>query len=498
MAMATSTRLEHASDDSRWTTLFVLGLLTLLGFRLLALRWNVTDLFFDEAQYWAWSEEPAFGYYSKPPLIAWIIRSATSVCGIGESCVRLPSPFISAATAIVVFMLGRRLYDTRIGALAGLAFATLPGISLSAGLITTDVPLLFFWALAMLAFAALLATQSLWPALLLGLALGLGLNAKYAMAWFILCLAVYLILTPQRRSLLSDFRLYVALAIGILMLVPNLVWNYQHSFATFSHTADNANWHGSLIHPVQALEFLGSQFGVFGPILFGAYLVIAWRAWKPGLDEPDRLLLAFSLPVLAVITVQAFLSRAHANWAAETYVTGTVLVMATMVRDGAWGWLKTSFAINVALLVLIAAGTTIAGRVGLPVKHDPFARVLGWRDVAAATRSELKAARDAGHPFAAVLTDDREVTAELLYYMRGEPTPILAWREGRPHDHFELTRPYTAAAGAPVLLVGLGGGGSRPGASFTSVKKIDERNLPAGEYARRRVTFYALSGYKGR
>jgi 4-amino-4-deoxy-L-arabinose transferase-like glycosyltransferase len=498
MAMATSTRLEQASDDSRWTTLFILGLLALLGFRLIALRWNVTDLFFDEAQYWAWSEEPAFGYYSKPPLIAWIIRLATNACGVGESCVRLPSPFISAATSAVIFLLGRQLYDARVGALAALAFATLPGISLSAGLITTDVPLLFFWAVAMLGFAALLTTQSLWPALLLGLALGLGLNAKYAMAWFIVCLAAYLIATPQRRTLLADYRLYVAFAIGLLLLVPNLVWNFQHGFATFAHTADNANWHGTLIHPVQALQFLGAQFGVFGPILFGAYLVIAWRARKPGLPEPDRMLLAFSLPVLAVITVQAFLSRAHANWAAETYVTGAVLVIATMVRDRAWGWLKTSFAVNVALLVLIAAGTTVAGRVGLPVKPDPFARVLGWRDVAAATQSELEAARNAGQPFAAVLTDDREVTAELLYYMRGEPTPIFAWREGRPHDHFELMRPYTGAAGAPVLLVGLGSGESRPGASFTSVKKIDERDLPAGEHARRRVTFYSLSGYKGR
>jgi 4-amino-4-deoxy-L-arabinose transferase-like glycosyltransferase len=488
---------DPTSDDLRWTLLFGIGLLALLFVRLVALHFNVTELFFDEAQYWAWSEEPAFGYYSKPPFIAWIVRAATGLCGPGEACVRLPSPFIHAATSIVIFLIGRRLYDARVGALSGLAFATLPGVSLSAGLISTDVPLLFFWALGILAFVLMQRTQSLWPVLLLGLSFGLGLNAKYAMAYFILCLGVYVAITPSARSILSDRRLYLAFALGVALIVPNLVWNYQHSFATFSHTAANADWRGSLMHPVQTLEFLGSQFGVFGPVLFGAFIVIIWRAFSSGLPEPDRLLLCFSLPILAVITVQAFLSRAHANWAAATYVGASILVIATMLRDDAWGWLKGSFAVNIALLVLIVAGTSLAGHVPLPVSPDPFARLLGWRDVAAATRAELNSARNAGHPFVAVLTDEREVTSELLYYMRGEPTPILAWREGKPHNHFELMRPYTATVGGPVLLVSLSGADSRPALAFSDVRKIDERDLPAGEHARRRVTFYALSGYKG-
>ena len=78
------------------------GLGVLLVVRLIALAWNATDLFFDEAQYWSWSREPSFGYYSKPPLIAWIIAVATSVCGDGEACIRLPAPLIHTATAVIV------------------------------------------------------------------------------------------------------------------------------------------------------------------------------------------------------------------------------------------------------------------------------------------------------------------------------------------------------------------------------------------------------------
>lgn len=496
-AMSVSPGLNAATRDARWTGVLLAGLAALLCVRLVALHWNATDLFFDEAQYWAWSEEPAFGYFSKPPLVAWLIRAATEVCGAGEACVRLPSPLVHTATAIAVFALGRRLYDARTGALSGLAFATLPGVSLSAGLISTDAPLLLCWALALWGFAALFETPKLWPGLVLGLAFGVGLNAKYAMAWFLMCAAVYLFLTPQRRAALRDYRLYLALALGLLLIAPNLAWNYANSFATVTHTAENANWGGSLFNPRKALEFFGAQFGVFGPILLGAYLVIAWRAWRRPLAEPDRFLLAFSLPILTVITLEAFISRAHANWAAPAYVAAAVLVIATMIRDAEWGWLKASFAINIALLLLIAAGTTTAGKLPLPVQPDPFARTLGWHELAEATQAELAKAQAAGRPFAAVLSDDRSVTAELLYYMRGEPTPVLAWRQGAPHDHFELTRPFTAATTGPVLLVKQG---SEPGSAaeaFATADKIADRDLPAGENARRRVTFYALSGYKG-
>lgn len=499
--MTQSLDFQSTRRDVPWTMVLLGGLGSLLCLRLVALYFNATDLFFDEAQYWTWSETPAFGYYSKPPLIAWIIGAASAVCGDGEACIRLPSPLLHTMTAFVVFLLGRTLYDERVGALSGLAFATLPGVSLSAGLISTDVPLLLFWALALVGFVALQRTQRLWPTLLLGLAFGLGLNAKYAMAWFLLCMAVYLALASagQRRAMLADWRLYAGLALGLLLIVPNLAWNYSHSFATLAHTADNANWGGSLVHPMKALQFLGAQFGVFGPILFGAYLVILWRARRAPLPDADRLLLAFSLPLIAVITLQAFLSRAHANWAAPAYVAASVLVVATMVREGSWGWLKTSFAVNVAVLALIVFGTTTAGRIELPVRPDPFARVLGWREVAAATRKELDAARSAGHPFAAILTDDRALAAELIYYLRGEPTPVLAWRTGAPRDHFELTRPLTAAtaAGGPVLLVSLEPGAGPPAANFASSRQIDVHVLPAGKHVRRLVAFYALSGYKG-
>ncbi|MGD9828634.1 MAG: ArnT family glycosyltransferase [Hyphomicrobiaceae bacterium] len=472
-----------------------LGLL--LAARLVALRYNGTDLFFDEAQYWSWSRELTFGYYSKPPLIAWLIRAFTETCGVSEACVRMPSALLHTATAAVIFLLARRLYDGQVGFWSGLTYATLPGVSLSAGIISTDVPLLFFWAVALLALLRLMDGKAWWPALMLGVAIGLGLNAKYAMALFVLCLGVYLIATPERRWLLSDPRLWAALAIGVALITPNLLWNWLNSFATFSHTADNAKWGGSLLKPLKALEFFGSQFGVFGPILFASLGVVAMRAWRSGAPDADRILLAFALPIIALFTIQAFLSRAHANWGATAYVAGTVVVVATLVRDLSWRWLKASLALHVALALLLAVAVAQAGGFRLPGAGDPFQRTLGWKALAEETRKVVGEARRQKQGYAAVLTDDRSVTAELLYYLRDEAVEILAWRAtGRPRDHYELTRPFSARTGSPVLLVTLKPDPGPLLARFETVRLVAERQVPAGLGKPRRVRFYALSGYK--
>lgn len=487
-------RIDEAAQWRRWLWVALGGLLLV---RLAALALNRTDLFFDEAQYWTWSLEPAFGYYSKPPLIAWVIALSTGVCGTSEFCIRLPSPLIHTATAAALFVLGSRLYGPRTGFLAALAFATLPGISLSAGIISTDVPLLLAWALALLSIAALIQDRAaLWPALLLGGALGLGLNAKYAMAYFVLCTAIYVAFTPDRRWLLRDRRLWLALAIGLALIAPNLIWNATNKFATFSHTADNAKWGGALFHPVKAIEFFVAQFGVFGPVLFGVLLVAAVRWWRHGLPDTDRMLLAFCLPIVAIVTTQAFLSRAHANWAAPAYVSATVLVVATLERE-ALRWLRASFWINGAIMAVLVIAVAVAGRISLPVAGDPFARTLGWRELAAATAANLASARTAGRPFGSVITDDRAATAELLYYMRREPTPVYAWLGGtRPQDHFELKRPYGPGAADPVLLVALRPDSTPITSHFASAERIDSTELPAGQ-SRRRVTYWRLSGFKG-
>ncbi len=478
-------------------TLLGICLGALLLVRLVALMLNATDLFFDEAQYWSWGKEPAFGYFSKPPLIAWIIGATTKLCGDSTFCVRLPAPILHTATAAVIFWIGRRFISVTVGFWASLAFATLPGITLSSGIISTDVPLLLCWALALWAYLELLETARWWPAILLGIAFGVGLNAKYAMAFFVLSAGVHMAIAPTARRLLADPRLWVGLGLGALLILPNMAWNLSNKFATFAHTADNAKWGGALLNIGKGFEFAGAQLGVFGPILFVALVSIAWRGWRERLPDRERLLLSFTLPVLLLITAQAFVSRAHANWAAVAYVAGTLLVTSALLRLGQSFWLKRSLALHLAIAALLSVGLAGAGRFTLSGVGDPFQRLLGWKGLVDNTSAIIEQASVAGKPYKAVFADDRSITAELLYYMRSGKTPVRAWREdGRPRDHYELTRPFNDPAQVPVLLVSVRRDATNITKHFQSAELVAEHKIPAGLGEPRTVRFYALSGFK--
>src|SRR5262249_49301782 len=122
------------------------------GARLVWLAVQTAGLYPDEAQYWFWSRHLALGYYSKPPLVAWLIALTTALAGDSELGVRLAAPLLHAIAAAFVYAIGARLYDRRVGFWSALAYATVPGVSLSAFLMSTDAVLLPCWAAALYAF----------------------------------------------------------------------------------------------------------------------------------------------------------------------------------------------------------------------------------------------------------------------------------------------------------------------------------------------------------
>lgn len=493
---STQTPLERLDDPgARWLAWLLVGLALILVWRVVALSLNRTDVFFDEAQYWFWGEALAFGYYSKPPLIGWLLRGVTDVCGETAFCLRVASPVMHFVTGLFVGLAARRLYGPAIGLWSGLAFATLPGVSVSAGIISTDVPLLMFFAIALYAFVVVLEYRSWRAAIVLGLALGLGLNAKYAMAYFVACGVLFLAVTPEHRARLRDPRFGLAILTALVLIGPNLMWNQANGAVTFSHTADNAKWGGDLFKPGKAAEFFGAQFGVFGPVFFGAFLVIVWRALRDGLSVSDRMLLAFSLPVILIVTTQAFISRAHANWAAVAYVAATILVVATMFRDRADRWRRGSLALHVVLMLVVGVATALAGRFVLPGGADPFARVLGWET---AMRDIGRTARETPG-IVGLLGDDRAVLAELNYYLRNEGLPVRAWVDGGGfRDHYEMVQAYGGRLNGPLLFVH-----HRPDADHVTTRFADVQILAPAAGARglgepRKLYLWRLDGYLGR
>ena len=108
------------------------------------------------AQYWGWSKDMDWGFYSKPPVVASWIWITTGLFGDSEFAVRLSSPIIHGFTSIVIYFIGQTLYNSKTGLLSSIAYLTLPAVTLSSTLVSTDPSLLLFWALGLLFFVNIL------------------------------------------------------------------------------------------------------------------------------------------------------------------------------------------------------------------------------------------------------------------------------------------------------------------------------------------------------
>ena len=476
-----------------WGVLAAVALLT--AWRLWQLSLNDLTLFFDEAQYWTWAKAPAFGYFSKPPVVAWLIAATTAVCGNGEACIRAGSPLVHGGTALVVYAIATYLFDRRTGFWSALSFALLPGVSFSAGIISTDVPLLFFWALATLCFARAIEAGGRGWWLACGAAVGFGLLAKYTMVLFLPCAGLYLLLTPGQRRRLRDFAPWTGLLLAGLIYLPNLVWNARHHFVSFQHTAANANLGGPLFNPGQLLEFFGAQFGVFGPLMFAAllWLVLARRHLVRA--EPLRLLLWLSLPVLALMLAESLLSRAHANWAAVTYVGATVAVVGWLLRAGRPGLIYASLVLHLALAGVLYNFDALARSFAfeLPAKQDPFRRVRGWDVLGDEVRAILQA-----HPGAVLLADEREHLVELMYYARPQAGNAVKWNPtGVIHDHYDLTTDINRVGGHDFILVTRQPGAGGIPSHFRQARRLPDLDVPVRKGYHLHYEVYLLSGFLG-
>lgn len=493
----TARQAAETTAEARLVSRAAMVILAVTVFRLMWLARDPYPLYGDEAQYWTWAQALDWGYYSKPPLIGWLIAFTTNLAGNTEFGVRIAAPVLHAIIALMIADTGRRLFDARTGAWSGALYVTLPAVSVSSVLMSTDVPLLFFWALGVTSLTRALAPggQKWW--LGVGIALGLGLLSKYAMATFVASAGLYLAVSEQHRGVLRTRWPWLALALGLAIFAPNVIWNAANDWLSLRHTGDNANLQGELFHPVKLAEFVGSQFGVFGPLLFGLLLFIlgAYAAGRLRRDDRMWLLIAFAVPQLAIIAGVALLSRAHANWAATSYVTGILLVVA---------WLRHAptlrLVLPISLGLHIAAACVMHGYhdaarlagIELSRKTDPFHRLRGWNFLGNAVGAQLRE-----HPGFALMTDDRMLFAELAFYVRPRPIQVAwSWKE-RPTDQYQMTTDLVSLGNRPILYLTENPDPRDVRERFAEMTPVGRITIPLYRDLQRQYTLYALQGFKG-
>ena len=421
-------------QHSSWTMLLVvLAALTL--YRAWVIVHQQLPLFLDEAQYWAWSRQLDWGYFSKPPMVAWVIR-LFGILGESELVIRMGTLMLHPLTALLAYALGRHMFGTTTAFTAALLFISLPLVGFNSLFMTTDAPLFFFWGLAAYALWRALQSNAWRHWMVLGAAAGLGLLSKYSMAIFAPSLVLVLSL-PNYRAHWRNPRIYLAALLALLIFLPNVFWNAQMDFVSFLHTAEISQLDRELVHPAMLAEFIGAQFVCMGPIAF--FLLLMALASPSTWRDPARgFLAALTLPFLAVISLQALLAKANANWAAPAYFAGALLVAAGWpMHERKRRWLAViAIGSNLVFLSGFYHYRALAQAAGIELtrKTDPYARVLGWPELGAALSQVL-----ARNPDARLAVTTREEFALLNYYIRPHPQQMRIWNpEGRKQNHFHL------------------------------------------------------------
>jgi 4-amino-4-deoxy-L-arabinose transferase-like glycosyltransferase len=447
---------------------------------------SVLPFSIDEAYYVAWSKTPDWGYWTKPPFIAWAIGAARWVCGESTGCVRsvalLSFPLTSAIVGLLTWRMSTNVWAA---ASAAILFATLP-LGMFYGIAaTTDALLLLCWAAAMWSLLEALHGKP-WAWIALGVCIGLGMLAKYSMAVIGLSIVLTLLHSDWRAQFKKPWP-YLSALVALLVFAPNIAWNLANQMPTFSHTADISRGGNSYGLNWQSLfEFEAAQVIVGGPLLVIAFAMwLTRKEWRANANA--WLLLCFALPMLFLISAQALLARAHANWASPTYVALTVAsVVFLWSRKGFFGRpaLVITLVINLVLSTALYYFETLVVRpLGITpsAQTDPYWTLRNWPDALVAVKNTLTDTlpQDQWR----IASDDRGMLSMAQAVLHLPAGAALGWqRRNSPQNHFEQRFPLSKTPQQRVLLITQASQAEvltdYPHAQFA--RRIDAQRLPDG------------------
>ena len=494
---------------SRWAWWLILAAFLL---RFLVVLSAPVDLAGDEAYYWEWGRHLDWGYFSKPPMIGWLMGLAGWLFGDSEWGIRLMPVLFSSASLSLLFLLTRTGFGERA------AFWLVPAVLLSpanaaANLIfTIDAPLVFSWTLALYAawgYVTDEACRGRWAGLL-GTALAFGYLSKQMMLVFPLLWLVWLLTDRTARGLLARPLTWAVLLLPLLALLPPLLWNAAHDWITFQHTGGHfAAKSFTLGRSLSWLaEFVGSQLGILSPVtwmLLVLSLIAVGAGWSRA-DRFQRFLWIFSAPALGVFLLLSLRQRVLPNWPAVYYVSALPLMLGwvfafagqlrrtrlqRVFRTGLWigGGLT-------ALLYLLLYLSPM-----LPLERDPFERIRGWE-----AYGEEVARVQAAHPVDGgreilLVVGHRYYASHLAFYHPDQPRVHLYESPGHIRSQYGLWEDFRQSGAETALVVEARKDGVLPEElvrTWERIEPLTTLEVPVTPHASRSVRLYRAHGLKTR
>lgn len=242
----------------------LLLLLLLLKFALPFLLQNPAyELHRDEYLYYQQGQHLALGYLENPPLIGWL-AFVSSLLGGGFFWVKFWPALFGAATLWVTVQIVKELgggWFAQLLAALGILFSAYLRIHF---LFQPNFLDIFFWTVSCFYLLRFLNTSNESYLFLLSAALALGWYSKYSVLFIVVSLILSFLLT-QHRKVLTRRKFWQALTLGILLISPNLLWQYRHNLPLLHHMQELQE---TQLQYLSKTDFLKEQALMLLPVFF--------------------------------------------------------------------------------------------------------------------------------------------------------------------------------------------------------------------------------------
>lgn len=322
--------------------LLLLGVVFLINL----LQSYFTPLIFDEAYYWYYAQNLAWGYFDHPPMVAFMIKLGSFVFD-GELGVRFVSCILSAGTLAIIWATidnpKKREYVVpffvlifSMALLNAYGFFTLP-----------DTPLLFFTALFLYVYKRFLQDPSFLWAIIMGLVMACLMYSKYHAALII----VFVLLSNLK--LLANKYAWLAVLFALFCYVPHFIWLYQNDFVTISyHLFDRPN--AAYNFQKYTLGYFVNLVAIFGLTFPWIYLSLFKTKSS---DTFTRALLYLVYGVLIFFFISSFNRRVQTQWIIIIAIPLAIITFRYMMQNEKVNqWIYRIGLVNIVIILYLRVG----------------------------------------------------------------------------------------------------------------------------------------------
>lgn len=277
---------------------FVIGAVffLIINFFLIA----TTELTFDEAYYWIYSEYLSFGYFDHPPMVGLFIKIGTILFGQNEIGVRIVFLLVTALSLFLVWDLAGR----KNALIFWVSVFIMPLLNFSGVAALPDTPMLFFAALFFYYLKKYIDEDNLKNVFILAVAIAGMFYSKYH------GLLIVLLTVCGYPAFLKRKSFYLIAIITTLLFLPHVLWQYANDFVSFQfHLTGRKEKHFDIKN---ILDYVAGQIALMGLFNFFIFCFLFYKYKFKSAFE--RIMLANSFGFLGFIFFLSFRNQIEANW----------------------------------------------------------------------------------------------------------------------------------------------------------------------------------------